>query len=297
MAQEDGLEDPEEATDPAADGVRLRSLRADELEAAQALSMAAHWPHRPDDWRFAAALGEGFAAERDGVLVGCVLRWCWGERHATVGLLLVAPALRGRRIGQRLMQQARRGMDGRALLLHASAEGCGLYERLGFEAVGEFRQHQGRATPAPMQALSAGERLRPVGRADADRLVALDGQATGMPRARLVQALLDEGQTVVLDRNGEAVGFAVLRRFGRGQLIGPVIAPDLSGAQALIGHWAGLEAGRFLRIDVDAGSGLTEWLEDLGLERVGMARVMRDGPPLARGLRSGLYALASQALG
>ena len=58
------------------------------------------------------------------------------------------------------------GLDGCSVLLHATAEGRGLYERLGFVRTGELRQHQGIALPSPPIALDAGWRLRPAGQSD-----------------------------------------------------------------------------------------------------------------------------------
>ena len=183
------------------------------------------------------------------------------------------------------------------MLLHATIEGRGLYERMGFAITGEVRQHQGLATPAQLVALLADERLRPLGRNDVPRLIGLDAQAAGMPRDAMLRQLLTEGETVVLARGGEAVGFSIVRRFGRGHAIGPVVAPDLTGAQALIGHWCSRYAGKFLRIDVDAASGLPEWLEAQGLPRAGTVTTMVRGGPLERGPAVGGWALVNQAMG
>jgi len=279
------------------DGVRLRRLESGDLEAAHALSVAVNWPHRLDDWRFVAALGEGLVAERDGKIVGTALGWHWGEARAILGMVIVAPEVQGRRIGQRLMQGLLEAAGERAVLLHATVAGRGLYERLGFVTIGEIRQHQGLAQQAPLIMPEAGERLRPLGRNDAPRLVELDAQAGGMPRKAAIRALLEVAETVVLDRDGEAAGFAAIRRFGRGYAIGPVVAPDLRAAQALIGHWVNLHARKFVRIDVEAGGGLTEWLESIGLRRVGMVAVMNRGPVPARAAGTGFYALLNQAVG
>jgi hypothetical protein len=87
----------------------------------------------------------------------------------------------------------------------------------------------------------------------------------------------------------------MLRRFGRGHAIGPVVAPEAEGAQALIAHLAGLNAGRFTRIDIDfdgpANSG------SLGLLRVDAPTTMVRGTPLARDADARLYAIVTQALG
>jgi hypothetical protein len=80
-------------------------------------------------------------------------------------------------------------------------------------------------------------------------------------------------------------------------VIGPVVAPDAAGARALIAHWVNLYAGKFVRIDVDFATGLTEWLETLGLQRAGGPAAMVRGPDLARGTMPRQFALVSQAFG
>jgi GNAT superfamily N-acetyltransferase len=273
-------------------------MTADDLPHAHALSAALRWPHRLADWAQAFAHAEGFVAVRDGEVVGTALRWRWGERHATVGLVIVSPECQGRRIGARLMQASLAGLEQHTVLLHATAEGRGLYERLGFERTGEIRQHQGVALPAPLIALSPGRRLRPATGADLPTLRALDAAARGMPRPALIDELFrDAAATVVLDDDGHARGFAMLRRFGRGHAIGPVVAPDAEGAQVLIAHLVGLNAGRFTRIDIDFDSGLAEWVESLGLLRVDAATTMVRGAPLAPDADARLYAIVTQALG
>lgn len=279
------------------DGVQLRRFAQSDLEAAQTLSQGFQWPHRLEDWRFGLAHGDGVVATRDGQLVGTAIRWPWGPRHGTVGMVIVAPQVQGRRIGQHLMQALLAGLGDRTILLHATAEGRGLYERLGFVITGEVRQHQGTASPAQLVALPDDERLRPMGRSDFKQLSALDARAAGMPRDALIKQLLAESEAVVLARDGEAIGFSVLRRFGRGYAIGPVVAPDVRSAKALIGYWCSRYAGKFLRIDVDAASDLPEWLEAIGLLRVGMATTMVRGTPPQRGPAYGGWALVNQAMG
>jgi len=283
----------------AGDGVELRRMTDADLPAAQALTDELRWPHRPADWELAFRHAEGFVAERDGQVVGTGLRFRWGPQAATIGLVIVAPAQQGRRIGHRLMSTLLDGLDGRRVRLNATMEGRGLYERLGFVRVGELRQHQGIAQPAPLVALDSGWRLRPAGASDAPVLKALDVQACGMPRDALLDELLAEAEsTVVLDQGGEVRGFGLLRRFGRGHAIGPVVAPDVDGAKALIAHLVGTNAGRFTRIDIDLDSGLGEWLEAMGLLRVDAPVRMQRGPapqPPAPGAPRG-YAIVTQAL-
>jgi ribosomal protein S18 acetylase RimI-like enzyme len=283
---------------PAGDGVTLRPMREDDLSDAQALTAEVRWPHRAADWAQAFRHGEGLVAERDGKMIGTGLRWRWGERHATIGLIIVSPRYQGRRIGHRLMRALLDGLDECSVLLHATAAGRGLYERLGFKRIGEVRQHQGIAAPSPPIALDAGWRLRPAGHKDLEALVALDAQARGMPRGDFIADLLQDAQaSVVLDHEGEARGFALLRRFGRGDAIGPVVAADANGAKAMIAYLSGLNAGRFTRIDIDFDSGLGEWVETLGLLRVDAPTAMVRGPALVTGPQARLFSIATQAFG
>ncbi|CAJ0862305.1 hypothetical protein R20233_00947 [Ralstonia sp. LMG 32965] len=284
---------------PADDGVVLRPMTADDLAQTHALSEEQRWPHRPADWAQSFAHAEGIVAERDGQIIATAQRWRWGPRHATIGLVIVTPACQGRRIGHRLMSALLDGLDNHTVLLHATAEGRGLYERLGFVRTGEIRQHQGIAQPTPLIALPAGWRLRPAGLNEAADLRRLDAQARGMPRDALVDDLLASADAcVVLDDDGEARGFAMLRRFGRGHAIGPVVAPDAESAKALIAHLAGINAGHFTRIDIDFDSGLAEWLESIGLLRVDAPTTMVRGAPLTTPPGGPtLFAIVTQAMG
>ena len=129
-------------------------------------------------------------------------------------------------------------------------------------------------------------------------LAALDHAATGADRRRVLDALLDAGTGVALDRNGSAIGFALLRRFGRGHVIGPVLAPDAARARALIGHFLASRPDQFMRIDIPEESGLSAWLAGLGLADAGtVTRMVRNGPqPMAAGPTCN-FALISQGFG
>jgi len=280
------------------DGVALRAMTAADLPAAHTLTDDLRWPHRPADWKQAFRLGEGMVAERVGGVVGVGMRWRWGPQQASVGLIVVTPACQGKRIGHRLMSALLKDLEGCSVLLHATTQGRGLYERLDFVPIGEVRQHQGTARPSPPIALEPGQRLRPATKADAPALRALDAAARGMHREALIDELLRDAQaTVVLDHDGSPRGFGTLRRFGRGHSVGPVVAPDAEGAKALIAHLAGLNAGRFTRIDIDFESGLDEWLETLGLLRVDAPTAMLRGARLPTLPASRLFAIVTQAFG
>jgi GNAT superfamily N-acetyltransferase len=280
-----------------ATGLRYRRFRAGDVARARALSLAVHWPHRVEDWEFARRLGTGFVAEDKGGVVGTILCWKHDARGGTLGLVIVAPEAQGRGIGRELMRRALAELGDRAVVLHGTTAGQTLYASFGFRPVGEVIQYQGIAGHVPAAPLPRGERLRPVGRSDAPKLVQLGMRATGISRAAAIAALLEAGEAIVLDRGGEPVGFAAYRRFGKGFLIGPVVASDTRRAKALIGHWVATKARQFIRIDVDATARLGTWLGRIGLAEAGRVLPMVRGALPKRDAKLRQFAITSQALG
>ncbi|OOG53159.1 GNAT family N-acetyltransferase [Polaromonas sp. C04] len=280
----------------AVNAVCLRPFEPGDLPAAHAMSSALKWPHRIEDWQFALSLGQGVVAERNGKVLGTALSWQFGANYATIGLVIVAPELQGQRIGNRMMSALLDRLEARNVLLHATVAGRGLYERLGFVTTGEIVQHQGMLGTLPTVAGREGDRLRPLRDADVESLIAIDARGAGMPRAELLRRLFAQGKTVVLERGGRVAGFAVLRRYGHGHVVGPVAAPDVDAARLLIADFCRHTEG-FLRVDVDATSGLPSWLESLGLLRTGDVSVMVLGRMPERGPAYGGWALVTQAIG
>jgi predicted N-acetyltransferase YhbS len=275
----------------------LRDMTGEDIHAAAELSFEQQWPHREEDWTLFLSLGEGIVAEMDGKVVGTIMGWRFGENFATLGMVIVTNAVQGRGLGRQLMEAMLQRLEGRTVLLNATAEGLPLYRKLGFVELGTVCQHQASAPVVPLVELRPGERVRPMGAADGEALEQLYAQATGMDRKALLDALLSDSSAVVLCREHEQTGFALLRRFGRGWAIAPVIAPDLGGAKALITHWLGTQTGSFCRIDIAEESGLGPWLEDLGLPEVGRVTRMALGPAPVPGDAAATFALAAQALG
>jgi GNAT superfamily N-acetyltransferase len=273
---------------------RLHPMTRADLADAQAITASLGWPHRVEDWEFMVGLGHGWAARQDGALVGTGVCWLFGESAGAVGLMCVAPGHQGKGVGRRLLTQLLDALADRQVVLFATEAAVRLYETFGFRACGLIRQQQGAAFQPRLMPLQPGQRIRPVGRSDPAKLAALDHAATGMDRRALISALLNVGTGVVLDQDGTATGFAILRRFGAGQVIGPVVAPDAAGAQSLIGHFLAANPGQFIRVDVTEESGFAPWLRELGLADAGGAVRMVRGAEADR-LHS--FALASQAFG
>jgi GNAT superfamily N-acetyltransferase len=275
----------------------LAEMAARHLPAAQALSREVNWPHRLEDWQFVHSVGRGLVAYSGDQLVGTAMWWTYDSRIARLGMVIVDPTIQRSGIGRALMLGILDRITEPTVLLNATKQGETLYRQLGFQGIGSIVQHQGASFSAPLVPLRGGERIRPLGRNDLARLVELDAAACGVRREGVIAALIENGEAVVLDDAGETVGFAFYRRFGRGHVIGPVVARDTASARALIAHWIGSNAGMFMRIDVPGESGLSDWLEELGLARVDNVVTMVRGEPLKQASQFHVFGAVNQALG
>jgi hypothetical protein len=279
------------------DSAVLRDIAPADAAICAGLARAVGWPHRAEDWEMAIELGRGVVATLGEEVVATALWWPYGEHHATLGMIIVSPEHQGAGIGRQLMQALFAQAEGRSLLLNATVAGQPLYEKLGFVLCGAVRQYQGEVGAVAEPILSEGAVLRPATLADLPVLTQLDAAATGLPRGPLLRAVLSAGEGTVLMRGGEAAGFSMVRRFGRGLVIGPVVAADLADAQALLAHGLQARQGQFVRVDVEDGSPLADLLTGAGLKPVDRVNSMvRGSLPTPTGpVRR--YTLASQALG
>lgn len=276
--------------------IAYRSMTEHDLPAAHALSQTMRWPHRLEDWQFVLALGAGFVAEEGGAVIGTGLCWKQGEDHASLGMIIVSPQHQGKGIGRELMNLVLEELGQRCTLLIATPAGQPLYERLGFAATGAIHQHQGTMVAVASVALAAGERIRLAEPGDIAKIIELANRATGMSRDAVLKQLLSMAEGAVLERHGELAGFSIMRRFGRGHVIGPVVAPDSERAKALIAHWSEAYAGSLVRVDVTASGGLGAWLAQAGLVQVdtGVAMARNGVPPQDAAVMQ--FAIVNQAL-
>jgi GNAT superfamily N-acetyltransferase len=274
--------------------IDLVAFGPEHVDGAVALSRAESWPHRREDWMLAMLLSDGVAAlDADGRLAGTTLVTPYGDDCATINMVIVDKSMRGLGLGRTLMERAFSLAGDRPLRLVATREGLPLYEKLGFVATGHILQHQGEVRP-----LAKPDDVEDMQGCDLEALKTLDREAYGADRSGLIEALAERGEIAVV-RKGDAIeAWAAIRAFGRGEVIGPVIAPDAKTARALISWHASSRPGAFLRVDTGSETGLAPWLSEIGLVHVGGGIAMRKpAKENAEQARRKVYALANQALG
>ena len=275
------------------DDVVLVPFARSHLAGALELSQQMSWPYRLEDWDFALQLGQGFVLQRAGVVIGTAAWWPYGEAHASAGMIIVAKSAQGRGHGARLMDALLAAAHPRTITLNSTAEGIALYERRGFARTGDIRQHQGvpnerRKAPPPSL-------VRAMAASDVEAIARLDQEASGWARRQMLDRLVQVGDGHVLLRNGEPRGYAISRPFGRGHVIGPVVAASPADARALIEAALARLGSVFVRVDTSATSQLGEWLDGIGLQKVGDATTMVLGTQTPSTGPARMFALANQS--
>ena len=206
----------------------LSSLTRDHLNQATLLSQAVHWPHRQEDWVMLIEMSQGVVTLRDAAVVGTTLHTDYGQEVLMMHMIIVGQSERGQGLGRRLMEAAMEGIADREMRLVAMKDGLPLYEKFGFQPTGEITKCQGNvniADPSGTEMFSADAQ-------DIDEIILLDRQYFASDRCVLLRWLAQNGRLAITRANGGRItGYAALRRFGRGQVIGPIQAPSAAQAQ------------------------------------------------------------------
>lgn len=246
-----------------------RDIRDVDVKLLHALSIAVGWPHRPKDWDFLRRAGEGIVAV-DGIgrVFGSAMWFPHGREFATVGVVITSPRTQAQGTGRWLMEQVFERCGDRNLSLNSTNAAYHLYLSLGFRKEAVVYQWQGEVvSPLPPVPALDGE-LSSLSAENVEEIAALDERAFGTSRQQLL-VLLSEGASIsVLSRGGETVGYSMNREFGRGHVIGPIVASNDRDAIHLTAAHLKELAGRFVRVDTREQTGL--FAEFLQQNRLGM---------------------------
>ena len=277
-------------------------MTEDHVAEAQALTTSFNWPHTVEDWSFAFGLGSGLVALEDGRVLGTCLTWPLGANVSSLGMLAVAKEAQGRGIGRALLRRALETQAGRTVLLHATHQGIDLYRSEQFSPIEEIRQCQGVVT-AKQESVVAGAlvRVSPWNLErdveGVERLLALDNMATGLERSTLLKALLCRARVLRLGSEDSPEGYACIRHFGKGYVIGPVAAPSAEEASALVRAFLAAHVGEFVRVDVTEDFQPSGWLSAFGLSEVDRVLAMSNAPLPQPAGAARRFALISHAFG
>ncbi|WP_328318471.1 GNAT family N-acetyltransferase [Streptomyces sp. NBC_00388] len=263
------------------DELPVRRLTIGDLTSCSDLSQDRGWPREEHKWGLLLAAGTGYGIDDPGgkgLAAACVVT-AYGSGPAAIGMLLVADAYARQGAGLRMMRHVIAEFEGVPLTLHATASGRPLYEKLGFQVVGQAEMVSGVFRPLDQESAAA-VATRPAKARDLPGILRLDHVVFGGDRTHMITRLpAFADQLRVVEESDGITGYAAAWPTTNHQVVGPLIARDTAGAQALI---ASLATGtdRPLRTDIDVRhAGLLDWVKDRGLEPVAFNTVMVRGIP------------------
>lgn len=282
--------------------MHVAAIESANLEQLHALSVSVGWPLRSEDLQFLRECGHGYVARDDiGRLTGSAMWFPHGDDFATIGMVITSPRLQTNGTARWLMDHVLSDCRGRNLRLNATRFARRLYHSLGFQPLRTIYQCQGIVRrPADSTTTTEQPSVRRLEGEDLAAVAELDARAFGISRAALIGKLFAQAKGYGLFRGGRLHAFALCRPFGRGHVIGPVVADSDADAIAVIRQHVAAHENQFLRLDtpVETGtfatflaqSGLTVFDTVLAMSRQGKGRA--DVIP-----GTNLYGLASHALG
>lgn len=266
------------------------SLRESDLPEAAELLAGEGWTFTPQELGRLLATAPGLSpVRREGGAIVAVLTVARHGALAWIGNVAVAPGHRGKGLGEALVQDALRRIDGAGIPatgLCSVPKAVRLYQRQGFRAAGAmqtFATHHDRPTHRPREA----ELLFPE---NLDEVAVLDRAVVGADRRALLGMLLrDYPDTGVAVRGaGDALeGFAFLKAGQRGSEVGPVVLarPDRALAGLLLDGALGFrlrDDAAALECTTSAGHPfMAALLQERGFAERATPTLMYRGPPPA----------------
>jgi len=214
------------------------------------LSMGVRWPHRPNDWEHILQTGQGIVAV-DGIgrVFGSAMWFPYGDDFATIGMVITSPRAQAQGNGRWLMDQVLERCSDRNLSLNATHAAYSLYIALGFKNEATVYQCQGETALTLPEIPSPHGEVVHLLQSEFETLATLDTLAFGVNRADLLKLLSEKAEICGLKRNGKLVGYSFCREFGRGKVIGPIVASnDQDAIQLTAIHLKNLK-GKFARVD------------------------------------------------
>lgn len=271
-----------------------------DVERLHELSVGVRWPHRPADWDVLRALGHGIVAlDEIGRVFSSGMWFPHGESCATIGMVITSPRLQTHGGGRWIMERILAECGTRRLLLNSTRAAYPLYVSLGFEPQGTVYQCQGFVPEGFEPDPSLTREVEPLPLGDLAEITALDAAAFGAPRPKLLTLFAQTAEASAIRRDGQLVGFAMRRPFGRGHVIGPLVATSDEDARALVAELLKGMGGAFVRLDTRQPSGpLREFLSSAALVQFDTVRTLTYGGALPAVIPGspGTYGLAGHAL-
>ncbi|PGK42407.1 GNAT family N-acetyltransferase [Bacillus anthracis] len=224
----------------------------------------------------------------------------YGEKLASIGMVIVHPDYKGRGIGKAITNSCIKSVSAQTpIMLIATDEGKPLYEKLGFRAVSYVSKYICNSYNMNDYCIGNEEYMMNYEECDLEEIMKLDEYAFGTNRKVFLKKRIIQSEQciVVKDKEQNVLGYGLSIQTPENKIIGPVVARNDAMAMRIV-HYLAREHHGKLRIDVPEGKdGFMKELEITGFQKVHTPPIMMKNSDKLLKRSNELYSIAAQIFG
>ncbi|MBN9897299.1 MULTISPECIES: GNAT family N-acetyltransferase [Bacillus cereus group] len=281
--------------------IRVERLREEKTGNIVSLSSYIGWDYNREEIEtiFNVGIVYGVWNEREELIASAAII-LYGEKLASIGMVIVHPDYKGRGIGKIITEACVKSVSAHTpIMLIATDEGKPLYEKLGFRAVSYVSKYICNSYNANHKCAGNEEYMMVYKESDLEEIIKIDKGAFGTSRNEfLKQRIMQSEQCVVVkDTKENVVGYGISIQTPENKIIGPVVAKNNAMAMRIVHDLARGHNGK-LRMDVPEGKNdFMKELEIAGFKKVNTPPIMIKNSNRLLKRNSELYSIAAQIFG
>ena len=281
--------------------LRVERLRKEQISDIVALSSYIGWDYNREEIEtiFNAGIVYGVWNEKEELIASAAII-LYGEKLASIGMVIVHPDYKGRGIGKIITEACVKSVSAHTpIMLIATDEGKPLYEKLGFRAVSYVSKYICNSYNAKDYCVRNEDYVMNYEEGDLEKIIKIDEYAFGTNRKEFLKKRIMQSEqcTVVRDKEQKVLGYGLSIQTPENKIIGPVVAKNDEMAMRIVHDLAKGHNGK-LRIDVLEGKkDFMKVLEIAGFKKVNTPPIMMKNSGQLLKRNNELYSIAAQIFG
>ncbi|MDR2996188.1 MAG: GNAT family N-acetyltransferase [Bacillus cereus] len=278
--------------------IKVERLREEQIGDIVALSSYIGWDYNREEIEtiFDSGIVYGVWNEREKLIASAAII-LYGEKLASIGMVIVHPNYTGRGIGKAITNSCISVQT--PIMLIATDEGKPLYEKLGFRVVSYVSKYICNSYNVNDYCVGNEDYMMNYEECDLEEIIKLDECAFGTNREGfLTKRIIQSEQCIVVkDKEQNVLGYGLSIQTSENKIIGPVVAKNDEMAMRIVHHLARGHHGK-LRMDVPEGKNdFMKELEIAGFKKVNTPPIMMKNSNRLLKRNSELYSIAAQIFG
>jgi len=281
--------------------IRVERLREAKTGNIVSLSSYIGWDYNREEIEtiFNAGNVYGVWNEREELIASAAII-LYGEKLASIGMVIVHPDYKGRGIGKIITEACVKSVSAHTpIMLIATDEGKPLYEKLGFRAVSYVSKYICNSYNAKDYCVRNEDYVMNYEEGDLEKIIKIDEYAFGTNRKEFLKKRIMQSEQciVVRDKEQNVLGYGLSIQTPENKIIGPVVAKNDEMAMRIVHDLARGHNGK-LRMDVLEGKNdFMKELEVAGFKKVNTPPIMMKNSNRLLKRNSELYSIAAQIFG